>query len=392
MIGIQRRLMKCNSISDLRRAAMRRLPKSIFDFVDGGADDEITLSRSITGFGRYELVPRVLVDVSEVDLSTRVLGQEIDFPVILAPVGLNRLLHPLGETAVARAAARAGTIHCVSAMSSTSIENVAATSSSPRWFQIYVWRDRGLLKEFFARCRESGFRALCLTVDVPAIGNRERDLRNGMTIPPRITPSTVLDAIRHPGWCWGLVTGPRITMANVIGRGESGRADVTALSTYVNSQFDPSVTWDDLAWMLEQWGGPFAIKGVLGVEDALRAVDMGVGAIVVSNHGGRQLDHAPTSIDVLPEIVDAIDGRAEVILDGGVRRGTDVVKAVALGASCCMVGRPYLYGLAAAGEAGVSRALELIRAEFRRAMALLGCRSVTDLDRSFVRRTVTAGG
>ncbi len=382
----ERRLSRSHSIADLRRVAKRRLPRAVFDYADGAAEDEVTLRRNVSGFQRYDLVPRVLVDVSEVELGTTVLGQAIEFPLVLAPTGLTRLFHHEGEMAVARAAERAGTIYTLSALGSTSIEDVAAAGKGPRWFQIYVWRDRALVREFFERCRASGYHALCLTVDVPVLGQRERDLRNGMTIPPSLTASAILDAALRPQWWWRFLTTPRITMANVVGRGHAGRGDVTALGTYVNSQFDPTVTWDDLAWMVEEWGGPFAVKGITRAEDARQAVELGVQGIIVSNHGGRQLDQAPAAVDALPEVVAAVGDEAEVILDGGVRRGSDVVKALALGARACMIGRPYLYGLAAGGERGVDRALELLRSEIQRSMALVGCRSVQELDRSYVRR------
>lgn len=381
----ERRLARCYSIADLRRVAKRRLPRGVFDYVDGGAEDEVTERRNASGFENYELIPRVLLDVSEIDTSTTVLGRTIDFPVILAPTGMSRLVHHEGEPAVARAAQRAGTIYTLSSMSSVNIEDVAAAVPEPHWFQIYVWRDRELVRSFFDRCRASGYSTLCLTVDVQVLGQRERDLRNGMTIPPRLTLGTILDAGLRPHWWWRFLTTPRITLANVVGQGEAG-AGLTALGEYVNSQFDPSVTWDDLAEMVKAWDGPFAIKGILRPEDARRAVDMGVQGIIVSNHGGRQLDHAPAAIDALPAIVDAVGDAAEVILDGGVRRGSDVVKALALGARACMIGRPYLYGLGAGGQRGVERSLELLRNEVSRSMALVGSTSVGALDRSFVRR------
>ena len=381
----QQRVDRCYSIADLRRVAKRRLPRGPFDYIDGAAEDETTLRRNAGGFERYDLLPRVLNDVGEVDTRTTVLGQEIDFPVILAPTGLTRLTHPDGDREAARAAADAGTIYTLSAMASTNIEDLAAASDGPKWFQIYVWRDRELVHEFFDRCRDSGYQTLALTVDVPVFGQRERDLRNGMTIPPRPTLSTVFDAALHPSWWWGYLRMKPFTLANVEGRGEAGRNDVTTLVAYMNEQMDPSVTWDDLAWMVEKWDGPFAIKGVLRPEDARRAVDMGVKAVIVGNHGGRQLDGAAAAIDALPGIVEAVGEDAEVILDGGVRRGTDIVKALALGARACSVGRPFLYGLGAGGRVGVARSLELLRLETRRAMALAGAASVDELDASFVR-------
>jgi L-lactate dehydrogenase (cytochrome) len=270
-------------------------------------------------------------------------------------------------------------------MASYNIEEVAATADVPKWYQIYVWKDRAVVKEFIQRCRDAGYKSLCLTVDTPTVGHRERDLRNGMTVPPSLTASSVVDAALHPIWLWHLLTKPRITLANVKGRPGRGVEKAATLAMTAREQMDAGVTWDDLASMVEEWGGPFSIKGVLRPEDAVRAVDAGVRGIIVSNHGGRQLDHAPAAIDVLPEIVDAVRDRGEVILDGGIRRGTDVVKALALGARACMIGRPYLYGLAAGGQAGVERALELLRSEVHLAMMLLGCASVKALNRGYLR-------
>lgn len=378
------RLDRCNSIIDLREAARRRLPRTMFDYIDGGADDEVTLRRNPRAFGRYELVPRVLKNVARVDLSTRVFGSRIELPVICAPTGASRLFHHEGEAAVARAAHKAGTIYSLSSVSTLSIEEIAAASDGPKWFQIYVWKDRGILKDFIERCRESGYRALCLTVDVPVPGNRERDLRNGLTVPPRISLATLFDTLQRPHWLWHHLTSPRLSFRNV--EKHAGAAtDMVSVMEYISRQLDPSVTWDDAAWMIEEWKGPFAIKGILSAEDAERAVAMGASGIIVSNHGGRQLDHTPAPIEILPEIADAAGARAEVILDGGVRRGTDVIKAIALGARACMIGRAYLFGLAAGGEAGVARVFDLLRAEIIRDLQLLGCSSIAELDRSYVR-------
>ncbi len=384
-----RRLARSHSIADLRRLAKRRLPRAVFDYADGAAEDEVTARRNEAAFEDYELLPRVLRDVSSVDLSTTVLGTPVSMPVMLAPTGMTRLFHHDGETAAARAAHRAGVVYTLSSLSTVSIEDLAAASDGPRWFQIYVWKDRGLVREFFDRCRAAGYDALMLTVDMPVLGQRERDLRNGMTIPPALTLGSALDAALHPSWWWNFLTKPRIGFANVAGKGDAGRGDLTALWTYINTQFDPSVTWRDLEWMIGEWNGAFAVKGVLDPEDAARAASLGARGIVVSNHGGRQLDHSPASLDALPAVVEAVAGRAEVILDGGVRRGTDVAKALALGARACAIGRAYLYGIGAGGEQGVDRALELLRAELRRALALLGCASVTALGPEHVRRRGT---
>ena len=381
----QRRVNRCYSIADLRRAAKRRLPRPMFDYMDGAAEDEVALRNNSAAFGKWQLIPRVLVDVTRIDLTTEVMGQNLELPVVLAPTGMNCLFHHRGELAVVEAAAKAGTIYSLSSMASFDIETVGAASGGPKWFQIYVWKDRSLVKEFIQRCREAGYRGLCLTVDLPALGRRERDLRNGMTIPPRLTPGSLLDIALHPYWWWHMLTSPPMTLANVVGKAGQGLNDVTTLGRYANEQLDPSVTWDDMAWMIEQWGGPFAIKGVACAADAVRAVDAGATGIIISNHGGRQLDQAPAPIEVLREIVEAVGGRAEVILDGGVRRGSDVVKALALGAKVCMIGRGYLYGLGAGGRAGVERALELLRDDIRRTMMLVGCSSVRDLNRDHLR-------
>ena len=327
-----RRLARSHSIADLRRLAKRRLPRAVFDYADGAAEDEVTARRNEAAFEDYELLPRVLRDVSSVDLSTTVLGTPVSMPVMLAPTGMTRLFHHDGETAAARAAHRAGVVYTLSSLSTVSIEDLAAVSDGPRWFQIYVWKDRGLVREFFDRCRAAGYDALMLTVDMPVLGQRERDLRNGMTIPPSLTLGSALDAALHPSWWWNFLTKPRIGFANVAGKGDAGHGDLTALWTYINTQFDPSVTWRDLEWMIGEWNGAFAVKGVLDPEDAARAASLGARGIVVSNHGGRQLDHSPASLDALPAVVEAVAGRAEVILDGGIRRGADVAKALALGA------------------------------------------------------------
>ena len=385
----RRRLARCYSLADLRLAARRRLPGAVFDYLDGGAEDEVTLYRNSAGFAAYELLPRALVDVSRVDLQTTVLGQAVAWPVMLSPTGLSRLFHHEGEKAVVRAAARAGTIYTLSSVASYDIETIAAAADGPKWFQIYVWKDRAVVRDFIQRCRATGYQALCLTVDVPVLGQRERDLRNGMTMPPRLTLASIVDAALHPDWAWHYLTTPRPVLANVALLAGKGLDKLMTQAQHANSQLDPSVTWDDLAWMVQEWGGPFAIKGILSATDAKRAVAAGVQAIIVSNHGGRQLDHTPVPIDVLPEIVAAVGDRAEVILDGGVRRGSDVVKALALGARACMIGRGYLYGLGAGGEAGVNRALGLLRAEVQRTMQLLGCTAVGDLNSSWLRPTAS---
>ena len=383
---MSRKLDKCYSIADLRKMAKRRLPAPVFNYMDGAAEDEITLRRNRSSFEQYQLVPRVLRDVSKVDASTSILGQQSSLPLILSPTGMSRLFHYKGEDAVSKAADKAGLIYTLSSMSTFSIEEVGAMTQGPKWFQIYVWRDRELLKAFFKRCRNSGYTALCLTVDVPVFGQRERDMKSGLTIPPELTLRTIFDTLKRPQWLWQYLTSPRMELANVRGH-SSVSNDAFVLAEYTTAQFDPSVNWDAAEWMIKEWGGEFAIKGIACKEDALRAVEIGASAIIVSNHGGRQLDHSPGCFDVLEEIVDAVNGQAEVILDGGVRRGTDVLKALSLGARACMIGRSYLYGLGAGGEKGVDRALSLLRDEILRNMALMGVKSIAELDRSYLRRT-----
>lgn len=377
-------LQRCHNIADLRRVARWRVPAPMFHYMDGAADDEVTLDRNSSDFDALELLPRNLVDVSQIDTATTVLGQPISMPLILAPTGMSRLFHWEGELAVSRAAARAGTIYSLSTVGTHSIEEVAAACSGPKWFQIYVFKDRGLVTEFIERCRAAQYQALCLTIDLVMTGNRERDMRTGMTVPPALTLKSWLSFFLNPLWSLCHLSSPPFTLANVAHRVSSGQ-DVQTLQNYIGSQFDRTVTWDDARAMVEQWNGPFAIKGVLTADDARRAVDIGANAIIVSNHGGRQLDHVPSPIDVLPEIVEAVDGRAEVIVDGGVRRGTDVLKALALGARACMTGRGYLFGLGAGGEAGVDRALAQYRKEIALDMALLGVRNVNEIGRHHVR-------
>ena len=380
-----RALERAINIDDLRARARRCLPRAVFEFVDGGADDEATLRANRSAFGQLTFRPRVLVDVSQRDQSTTVLGERLTTPLILAPTGMAGLLWPAGEVAAARAAGRSGALFTLSTMSACTIEEVAAAASGPLWFQLYVWRDREVTRELVQRAEAAGYTALCLTVDVPVLGRRERDLRHGFTIPPRVTVSNVVDTLRRLAWLRGVLLGPRLTFKNFVDhRGTSG-SDVITLSEFIYRQFDPSVSWADLDWFRSIWPGPLALKGVMAAEDARLAVEHGVDAIVVSNHGGRQLDGLPAAIEVLPEIADAVAGRAELVLDGGVRRGSDVVKAVALGARACMVGRPFLYGLAAHGQAGVERALTILQQEIDRTLALIGRPRLADVDRSAIR-------
>jgi len=358
----------------------------MFHYLDGGADDEQSLRHNTSAFDNYQLIPRTLVDVSNIDTSTAILGQKIQWPVILAPTGMSRLFHYRGERAVAPAAERAGTLYSLSTLSTTSIEEVAAVCRGPKMFQIYVHRDRGLTRELMDRCRTARFNALCLTVDVPVAGNRERDFYTGMSMPPKLTAKSLVDIALHPRWVWRHITQAKLEMANLTAHLDAAASTGGNVAEYVRKQFDPSVTWKDAEWMISEWGGPFAIKGILCPEDAKRAADAGASAVIISNHGGRQLDSVPAPIDLVADIKNAVGDRLEVILDGGIRRGTHVLKALAQGANACMIGRAYLYGLGAGGEAGVDKALGILREELERGMALMGCTRLDDISPQHLRR------
>jgi L-lactate dehydrogenase (cytochrome) len=356
----------------------------VFDYIDGGAEDEVALRSNSAAYRRVTFRPRVLRDVTDIDTSSTLLGKPIPYPLVLAPTGFTRIADPAGELAVARAAQRAGLPYALSTLGTRSIEEVATVSSGRLWFQVYVWKDRGLVADMVERAAESGYEALCLTVDTAVFGKRERDVRRGFTLPPKLGLSTLVDGIIHPGWTWQFLTNDPIVFANVAGRSVGEGGETVALARYVSSEFDPGLSWSDVEWLRARWNGPIVIKGIQTVDDARIAADEGLDAIAISNHGGRQLDSAPVPLEVLPKVVDAVGDRIEIICDGGVRRGSDIVKALALGATACMAGRAYLYGLGAAGEAGVDHVLDLFAGDMRRTMALLGCRTVKELDREHV--------
>ncbi len=375
-------ISRCYNLMDFRQAAKRRLPAPVFNYMDGGADDEWTLRANTTAFDKYELMPRYLVDVSKIDARTKVLGAALDWPVFLAPTGMSRLFHHQKEPAVARAAAKAGTMYSLSTLSTTNIEDVAAASAGPKMFQIYIFKDRSLTEEFVQRCKAAKYTALCLTVDTLVAGNRERDHRFGMSMPPKFGIKSLLSFAMHPEWTLRVLSEPQMRMANVVHKVDAIGTGTMPVMEYINSQFDRSLTWKDVEWLAKQWGGPLAIKGVQSPEDAKRARDAGATAIMISNHGGRQLDSAPAPIDCVAPMRNAVGDALELIVDGGVRRGTHVLKALARGANACSIGRGYLYALAAGGEAGVDRALKLLRTEVERGMALTGCASVAQIDRN----------
>ena len=388
---VERRLSRAASVRDLRLIARKRLPRGVFDYIDGGAEDELTLRRNAEAFRRLEFRPRVLRDVGALDTSTTLLGRPLPVPLVLAPTGFTRIASPGGELDVARAAARAQLPYTLSTMGTRSIEEVAAVSSGRKWFQVYVWRDRGMMKEMLARAAAAGYEAIVITVDTAVLGRRERDVRHGFTLPPRLGPGTILDGALHPGWTWDFVRAEPITFANITGPGVPAGAEAVNLAEYTNGLFDPALSWRDLDWFRAAWDGPIVLKGIQAVADARLAADAGVEAIALSNHGGRQLDGSPPPAELIAPVADAIGDRAEIICDGGIRRGSDIVKAVALGARACMIGRAYLYGLGAAGERGVDHVLALLESDIRRTMALTGRRRMSELGADLVQRRTGRG-
>ena len=376
----------CYNIDDLRELAKRRIPAALFDYIEGYAEDGVTCKNNRKAFDSYKLIPRILVDVNKVSLKTKLFNNEIASPLVLAPTALSRLFHYKGEHAVANAAAKAGLIYTLSTLSSVSIEEIAQ-ANGPRWFQIYCYKDREITRNMIRRAKAAGYSAVCLTVDANIGGNREQDLRNGLTIPPKLNLTTILNSLKHPTWLWQIATSAPITAANVHKEG-SGIKQAISLLQYASEQLDPSLTWKDIAWIRDEWDGTLIIKGILSIDDARQAVDFGADGIVLSNHGGRQLDHTPATIDILPEFVTVVGDKCDIIIDGGIRRGTDIIKAIALGAKACMIGRPYLYGLAADGQSGAGKAIDLLQSEIYKSMQLLGCQSIQDLDASYVQRTL----
>jgi len=382
---VERRLRKVASVDDLRRIAKRRLPAGVFDYIDGGAEDERTLAANSAGFSSIEFRPRVLRDVSRIDTSTTLFGRPLSMPIVLAPTGFTRIAHSDGELAVARAAARAGISWSLSTMGTRSIEDVAAVSEGDKWFQIYTWRDRGLVKELVGRAEAAGYTTVWLTVDTAVLGRRERDVRRGMTLPPKLGLGTLVDGAMHPAWTWDFLRHEPITFANIVGNSEEDGSSAVSLADHVKRQFDQALSWDDIDWLRSFWDGPIVLKGIQTVEDAKQAVAVGVSGIGLSNHGGRQLDDAPPPVELIEPVRQEVGDQATIICDGGVRRGSDVVKAIALGADAVSLARPYYYALGAAGERGVDWVLEFLREGLEQTMALTGCRSLDEIDRDLVR-------
>lgn len=380
---IARKLGQCHNISDLRELASRRLPKPIFDYLDGAAEDEYSANRSVARFDDVQLVPRVLIDMAEVATRTDVLGCSIEWPFIGSPAGMVRMYDPQGELAVARALAGSGTMYGLSIASSFDLEAVARASDGPKMFQIYIFRDRSINHELMERARAAGYRAVCLTVDAAVRGRRERELRTGIGIPLELSMKGMAQLAARPRWVAGQVGAGPLAMPNFAAR--TGSANIVDHARFMGEHLDPSVTWEDAREMVAAWKGPFALKGILSVDDALRAIDIGASAIIVSVHGGRQIDGAVSPLDVLPEIARAVKGKIEIILEGGIRRGSHILKALALGADAVASARPYLFGLGAGGEKGAELALKLLRTELIRTMQLSGCKSVRDVAPDLVR-------
>ena len=377
-------LKDCHNFDDFRKLAKNKLPSPIFHYIDGGADDEVTLKRNTDSFNKCDLIPNVLTDVSNVDLSTTVLGKKIDFPLFLSATAMGRLYHYQGERATAKAAEKMGTMFGISTMSTVSIEEIGDLTNSPKLFQLYIHKDRGLTDNLIERCERANFDAMCLTVDTVVAGNRERDHKTGFSTPPRLTLGSLLSFALHPKWSLNYLFREKFKLANIVHMTEKGSSIDRSVMGYINEQFDPSMNWKDAEYCVKKWKKPFALKGVMSVEDAKKAIDIGASAIMISNHGGRQLDGSRAPFDQLAEIVDAVGDNIEVILDGGIRRGTHVLKALALGAKACSFGKGYLFALGAGGQNGIESMLQIMKAEIKRDMTLMGCRSVKELNRSKV--------
>ena len=373
------KLRDCHNIGDFRALAERRLPWPVFDYIDGAADDEITKARNTSAFDDVDLVPDVLAGVGEIDTSCTIMGRRSTLPLMLSPTALQRAFHRDGERAVALAAEKFGVWFGISSLATHSIEEIAALTGGPKLFQLYVHKDKGLNASMIERCQAAKFDALALTVDTIVSGKRERCLRSGFTTPPRFTPSALWSYATRPRWTMDYVFGPKFRLPNLDRYVQEGTGRPVSIQDYFNTMLDTNMDWDTAARIRQDWGGPFALKGIMSVADARRAVEIGADAIMISNHGGRQLDGSRAPFDQLREIVDAVGGEIEIILDGGVRRGTHVLKSVAAGATAASGGRLYLYALAAAGQAGVERAVNILKEEIERGMRLMGVTSLAQL-------------
>ena len=374
----------CHNFDDFRKLAKKKLPSPIFHYIDGGSDDEITLKRNTEAFDSCDLVPNILLGTGKPDLSTTIFGRKINIPLFLSPSAMQRLYHPDGDKASARAAEKFGTIYSMSTMANTSIEEISNISNGPKLFQLYIHKDKSITDDLVERCKTANFDGLCLTVDTIVAGNRERDHRSGFTTPPKLNLKSLISFGLRPRWVFDYFINKKFELSNVKNKTDKGTNITKSVIEYINEQYDPGMNWKDAEYVVKKWNGPFALKGIMSVEDAKRAIDIGCTAIMISNHGGRQLDGSRSPFDQLAEIVDAVGDKIEIILDGGIRRGTHVLKALALGAKACSFGKGYLFALAAGGQKGVEAVLQKMKSEIERDMTLMGCKSIKDLNRSKV--------
>tara|TARA_Y100000590_G_scaffold455935_1_gene605516 strand:- start:1095 stop:2246 length:1152 start_codon:yes stop_codon:yes gene_type:complete len=375
-------LKDCYNFQDFRKLAKKKLPSPIFHYIDGGSDDEITLRRNTKSFDDCDLVPNVLTSVGNPDLSTTIFGKKINLPIFLAPTAMQRLYHHEGDKASAKAAEKFGTFYSMSTMANTTIEEISKISKGPKLFQLYVHKDQSITDDLIERCKNSGFDGMCLTVDTLVAGNREKDHRTGFTTPPKLTLQSLMSFATHPLWVFNYLTHAKFELANVAKKTDKGTNISKSVIEYINEQYDPKMNWKDAEYCVKKWNGPFALKGVMSVEDAKKAIDIGCTAIIISNHGGRQLDGSRSPFDQVKEISDAVGDKLEIILDGGVRRGTHVLKAIAAGAKACSFGKMFLFALSAGGQEGVEKVLQNMQDEIYRNMVLMGCKNLKELNQS----------
>ena len=374
------RVKDCYNFDDFKKLAKSKLPAPIFHYIDGGADDETTLKRNTNAFNDCDLVPSILTSVGEPDLKTEIFGRKIDMPIFLSPTAMQSLYHPDGDKASARAAEKFGTMYSMSTMASSSIEEIANISSGPKLFQLYIHKDQSFTDDLIERCRRANFDGLCLTVDTLVAGNRERDHRTGFTTPPKLTLESLLSFAMRPQWVFNYLTNKKFELANIKHKTDKGTNIAKSVIDYINEQYDPAMSWKDAEYCIKKWSGPFALKGIMSVEDTKKAIDIGCTAIMISNHGGRQLDGSRSPFDQLKAIRDAVGDKLEIIVDGGIRRGTHVLKALAAGATACSFGKAFLFSLGAGGQEGVERLLQNMHDEIRRNMILMGCKNLKELD------------
>ena len=379
------KISSCRNFSDMREIARKRLPLPIFDYIDGGADDEITLQRNTNSFNDCDLVPNVLSEISEIDMTTTVMGCKLDIPIFCSPTAFQRLFHHQGEKAVAKAVDKYGTMFGVSSIGTYSLNEISELTNCPKLFQLYFHKDRELNNTMIDAAKDANFDALALTVDTIALGNRERDLKSGFVIPPQLGLKSLIDFTLHPSWLWGYFTSKKFDLPQLKNHIKEGSDISISLRDYFSEMIEQSISWKDAESISKKWNGHFCIKGIMSAEDAKKAIDVGANSIMVSNHGGRQLDGSRSPFDQLSEIVDTVDNEIEVILDGGIRRGTHVLKALACGAAACSGGRMYLYGLAAGGQKGVEKCLSNMKNEIDRGMRLMGVKNISELNKGMLR-------